>query len=114
MLGQFREMINDRGNFSINQIILGEFGMWWGNGTDMGLNNWNFSDSNRINYYTNIFQAIKEAGVENACFHYAIDETGLNGDVAYSAHYGVVDPLGQSYANLTEIIEQNYALLSDS
>lgn len=45
-------MIDNRGNFSADHIIRGEFAMWRGTGTDMGLTNWYFSDVNRMDCYS--------------------------------------------------------------
>ena len=55
--------------FSASMVFIGEFGMWRGTYSDLGLSNYAFTDQNRIDYYTNYFAALKEVGIQNACFH---------------------------------------------
>ncbi len=55
--------------FSPSKVFVGEFGMWTGNMSDLGLTNYYFSDQDRINYYTYYFQALNQVGIQDACFH---------------------------------------------
>jgi hypothetical protein len=104
-------MINTRGTFSIDQLILGEWGMWRGTGSDAGLNNWYFSDANRRDFYTYYFQAIESVGLRNTCFHYSVEEEDGNGGFATGMNWGAIDFNGQAYPYVVDIIRQNHALL---
>lgn len=110
MQKQLQTMVDYKGNFTINQLIYGEFGIWRGTGTDAGLVNWYFNDVNRRDYYNNIFQAIENVGLINVCFHYSFEEQRKDGSLAYpTLPFGVIDPNGQPYLYASDIIKQNYA-----
>lgn len=112
MQSQLQNMIYYRGEFSLNQVILGEFGMWRGTGSDIGLTNWYFSDENIKDYYTAIFQVIEEVGFLNVGFHCSFAEKKANGTMANTGSpFGVIDPDGQPYPYAADIIKQNFALL---
>ena len=105
-----KTMISERGDFSINNVVIGEFGLWRGTGTDSGLTNWYFSDTNRRDYYNNMFQAINSAGILNIGFHMSFDEVISDGSLAYpTMPYPVIDPTGEPYPYAADIIRQNFA-----
>jgi chitodextrinase len=60
------EMISSRGAFSLDKVLLGEFGMWVGQGNDFGLNA-SFSSADRKNYYQAVLDAAKAVGLRNIC-----------------------------------------------
>jgi hypothetical protein len=113
----FQKSINGRGSFSADQILMGEFGMWRGIGTDAGLTAWSFTDQNRIDYYTHYFAALREAGIKNACFHDAIEQNSQYG-TSYYCRYGMITPVpdgthftgpaGQAYPG-AEVIKANFS-----
>ena len=116
MQEQLQAMSDYRGDFSMQKIILGEFGIWRGTGSDQGLTNWTFTDQNRVDYYTNMFQAINNVGLENVCFHYSIEENAYYGSTEF-CRYGMISPVpdgihftgpsGQTYPGC-EVIEENF------
>jgi hypothetical protein len=113
--GALSNIVTYRGTFDMNHIIIGEFGIWRGTGTDAGLTLYNFTDQNRVDYYTNYFNAINQLGFKNVCFHYSIEENAQY----YSGYcrYGMVTPIpdgthftgpaGQPYPGC-EVIEANF------
>lgn len=105
------KLISNRGSFSVDQISLGEFGIWRGTGSDSGLTNWYFSDVNRRDYYTYYFQAIEAVGLRNVCFHYSFEEKDGSGGLATGMNWGAIDFNGQPYAYAANVIKQNYAVL---
>jgi len=84
--------VTNLGPFDINHVILGEFGIWLGTGSDQGLTNYTFTDQNRVDYYTNFFQAVNAVGFENVCFHYSIEENSQYGKPEY-CRYGMITPV---------------------
>ena len=46
-------MIDGKGQFDINQLILGEFGIWKGEGNDVGYSG-SFTDEERQIYYNKL------------------------------------------------------------
>ena len=108
-------IVTYRGSFDINHLIIGEFGIWRGSGTTMGLTNYIFTDQNRVDYYTHCFNAIHQVGLKNICFHYAIEENaqyfdgycrfGMITPVPDGIHF--TGPAGQAYPG-SEVIKANF------
>jgi hypothetical protein len=108
---------NGRGSFDMDHVILGEFGMWRGSGTDAGLTAYTFTDQNRVDYYTHYFEALREVGFKNACFHYSIEENS-HYDISQYCRYGMITPTpdgihftgpaGQPYPG-AEVIKANFS-----
>lgn len=75
MTNQLRSRtVDERGDFPIDHLILGEFGIWRGYvGTDMSGNSY-FTDQDRRNYYTYYLQAIQDAGIKNIFFFTSFEE----------------------------------------
>jgi hypothetical protein len=100
----FQHMLGS--SFTADNVIAGEFGIWLGNGTDMGLTQVAFTAQDRINYYTDALNAARDAGIKNICFHIMFSETGE------TPNYGIVkDPAsGAGYwdDNLAGIIRTAY------
>ena len=90
--GGLQTVMNSRGSFSVDQVILGEFGIWRGSGSEMGLTAYSFTDQNRIDYYTNYFAALREVGFKNACFHASIEQNS-HYDEEDSCRYGLITPV---------------------
>ncbi|MCW4010381.1 MAG: PKD domain-containing protein [Candidatus Bathyarchaeota archaeon] len=61
-----RKMVNAKGDFPIENVLLGEFGMWVGNGNDFGLSV-SFTTQDRVNYYNAVLNAARDAGIKNLC-----------------------------------------------
>jgi hypothetical protein len=58
---------------------------------DVGLTLYNFTDQNRVDYYTHYFNVINKLALRNVCFHYAIKENSqyFNG----YCRYGMITPV---------------------
>ena len=89
---QLQTALNTRGPFTIDKVIVGEFGLWRGVGSDMGLTAYSFTDQNRIDYYTHYFNAIRQVGLKNVCFHYSIEENSQYGNPD-ECRYGMITPV---------------------
>jgi hypothetical protein len=87
-------VVEYRGNYSMNQIILGEFGIWEGYGCDQICAN--FTDAERQVYYQAAFDAAKSVGIQNVGFFYFSQEEG-------SCPFGVIDADGNPYGVYTTI-----------
>jgi len=89
------EMIDDRGSFSIDQLIFGEFGVWIGeSGTkaNQGCINCFFEDEHRRAYYKAVLDAARDVGIKNICFHNLFSRTeGPTWTKNLIPDYGVVD-----------------------
>jgi hypothetical protein len=113
---QLQIAVDYRGAFDLDHVLLGEFGMWRGSGTDSGLTAYTFTDQNRVDYYTHYFEALREVGFKNACFHYAIEENSQYGNSQF-CRYGMITPVpdglhftgpaGQPYPG-AEVIKANF------
>lgn len=107
---------SNRGSFDMNHVILGEFGLWRGVGTDSGLTLYNFTDQNRVDYYTHYFSVLTQLGLKNVCFHYSIEENSQYDTIGY-CRYGMITPVpdgihftgpaGQPYPG-SEVIKANF------
>jgi hypothetical protein len=89
MLSYFQNVLStcSQGGFPPNDVFMGEFGMWLGTGSDLGLTNVNFTPQDRIQYYTDYLNAARDAGIQNLSFHTMFSEVGL------TPNYGIVkDP----------------------
>ena len=111
----FQKTMDGRGSFSVDQVLIGEFGLWLGSGSDAGLTAYSFTDQNRIDYYTNYFAALGEVGFKNACFHDSIEQNSQY-STRYYCRYGMITPVsdgihftgpaGQPYSG-AEVIKTN-------
>lgn len=93
--------------YSLSQVILGEFGLWTGTGSDQGITA-NFTDAERSVYYQAVFDAAKADGIQNVLFHTFFEE--IEPDGAYlEPNYGVVDSNSTTfYPNIYNIINNAY------
>lgn len=100
-------MVQSRGNYSLGQVILGEFGIWTGSGSDMGINA-TFTDAERQTYYQAIFDAARDAGIQNIVFFafFALKEPD---GTCLAPNYGVVDTNGSFYPYLYNVIQNAYS-----
>jgi hypothetical protein len=51
------------GPYDMDHVLLGEFGLWRGVGTGQGLTHYDFTDQNRVDYYTYYFNVVKKLGI---------------------------------------------------
>jgi hypothetical protein len=95
--------IANRGSFSVNRLILGEFGIWTGFSSEYGVTTLaTFTDQNRVDYYNHYFAALKAVGFLNAAFfsatwagpYYMIDGDGalLSGCEVIAANFAGNSP----------------------
>ena len=114
--GALSNIVTYRGSFDMDHLIIGEFGLWRGSGSDGGLTAYTFTDQNRVDYYTHYFKVIKELSLQNVCFHYAIEENSQYGNPEF-CRYGMITPVpdgvhftgpaGQPYTGC-EVIKANF------
>lgn len=102
----FQNMLNC--SFPADEVFVGEFGCWLGYGTNEGLTEGvTFTAQDRINVYTDVLNAARDAGIKNICLHGMFSETGE------TPVYGIVkDPAsGSGYwdDNLASIIRTAYS-----
>ena len=92
----------------LSQVILGEFGIWNGIGSDVGLTNVSFTDAQRAIYIQAVYDAARDVGIKNiAIFEYFALKTS---DGTYLApNYGLVDGNGNFYGTLGSIIQNAYS-----
>jgi hypothetical protein len=62
-----QDQMNNRGSFAATEVIVGEFGLWLGTATDMGVTA-TFTNQNRIDYYTHYFEALEAVGYKWVSF----------------------------------------------
>lgn len=96
------------GNFSPSEVILGEFGIWNGIGSDMGLTNVTFTDAERAVYYQAVFDAAAAAGIQNIMLFKFFAQKDSDGAVL-APNYGVVDANGSFYPYILNIIQNAYS-----
>jgi hypothetical protein len=85
------KMVNVRGNWSLDDIFLGEFGMWIDQGNDLGVVA-NFTAQDRNNYYQAVLSAARDAELMNVCQHEFFEQRVWNGTVLnrLDTDYGIV------------------------
>lgn len=88
-------IMSSLGSFSSSQIILGEFGIWIGEGTDAITAN--FTEAQRQIYYQAVFEAAKAEGIQNVAF------TNFNNELDSPASFGVINMSGNPYPVYTTI-----------
>ena len=104
------------GSFDMDHVLLGEFGIWRGVGTGQGLTHYDFTDQNRVDYYTHYFNVIKKLGLKNLSFWLSIEENAYYGEPE-QPRFGMItpvpdnihffDPAGQPYPGY-DVIKLNY------
>jgi hypothetical protein len=100
----FETQLTNKGAFSTDQVILGEFGMYLGSSSDATGKPWIFTSQNRYDYYTAYFEVLNTLGAfKNIAFFTAFESTAypLGG-------YGLITaPEGILLAGC-EVITANY------
>lgn len=69
-------MVTVRGSFPLENVLLGEFGMWLGSGSDVGVTH-SFTNQDRQNYYHAVLSAAKAAGLLNVCQHDFFEQANI-------------------------------------
>jgi hypothetical protein len=100
-------MVQSRGDYSLSHVILGEFGMWEGSGSDSGINA-TFTDAERQIYYQAIFDAARDAGIQNIVLFDFFTLKKSDG-TCLTPNYGVVDTSGRFYPYLYNVIQNAYS-----
>ncbi|MFH1228794.1 MAG: hypothetical protein V1678_00015 [Candidatus Aenigmatarchaeota archaeon] len=104
----YNHVIRNRGNFTLDQIILSEFGIWRGIGAGNGLDNITFTDLDRQTYYKSVFDSAKNTNIKNIMFLSFFSR--INSDGSYlTPNYGVVDTDGTFFPYLHDIIQSAYS-----
>jgi len=101
-------MIDGRGQFSVDQLILGEFGIWRGYGSDLGYSG-SFTDEERQIYYRAVLDAARDVGVKNVMLHDLFSQlVGPNWTEYETPNYGVIDVNGTYYPYVADVIKEAY------
>lgn len=100
-------MVGGRGSFPVGNLILGEFGIWRGIGSDSGLVDALFTDEDRQNYYTYYFKALGDVGLQNVNFHYSFQESDYGHP---QPEWGIVNSQGSYNPYVAEVIRNAYSI----
>jgi len=100
-------MIDGRGSFSMDQLILGEFGIWRGTATGEGVTN-TYSDWERREYYRAVFDAARDVGIKNIIFHDLFAQINPKTNSYLSPMYSVVDTDGTYFPLVADVIKEAY------
>jgi hypothetical protein len=100
-------LIYGRGSTPLGNLIIGEFGIWHGQGADQGVT-YNFSESTRAAYYAAMYQAASDNGIENIFNHYFFDLADSEGNII-NPPYGIVTLSGLFYESETAILDRFYS-----
>jgi hypothetical protein len=101
-------MINGRGIFPVENLILGEFGIWRGYGEDCGYSG-SFTDEERQTYYRAILDACKNVGIKNILFHDLFaQKIGPSWTEYETPNYGIVDVDGSYFPLVSNVIKSAY------
>jgi hypothetical protein len=98
-------MIDGRGSTPIENLIIGEFGIWRGQGT-MGVT-YNFAEETRNEYYKAMLQAAVDHGIKNIFNFYVFDQLSQDG-IPLAPAFGVQDPNLGYFAPCASLIQQFY------
>lgn len=103
-------MIDGRGEYSIDQLILGEFGIWRGSGQDLGFTSpVSFTDEDRETYYRALFDACRDVGIKNVIFHELFAYMKEPPWTEYNTPvYGIVDVDGTYFPLAADVIREAY------
>lgn len=97
--------------YSLNQVILGEFGIWIGTGNDLGVANVTFTDANRETYYSGVFDASIACGVQNVTLFQFYSVHGAWSSDPITPTYGLITYSNGSTwedSNLQKIVNNAY------
>jgi len=95
-------MLDGRGDFGIDKLILGEFGIYRGDGPDG-----NFSDEDRQTYYQAVLDACRDMGLKNVAFHDFFSQKYPDGTYELP-NWGIVDVDGTYYPYVADVIKEKY------
>jgi hypothetical protein len=101
-------MMDGRGTFPVETLILGEFGIWRGYGSDCGYSG-TFSDEDRQTYYRAVLDAARDVGIGNVFFHdlFAL-KVGPDWTEYETPMYGIVDVDGSYFPLVADVIKEAY------
>ena len=100
-------MIDGKGSFSTDQLILGEFGIWRGYGKDVGYEG-SFTDEQRLSYYMAVLEAAKEVGIKNVFFHFMFSQRYNQSENYHIPDWGIIDYGGSYHPYLVDLIKLYY------
>jgi len=100
------KMVSGRGSFDLDHVILGEFGIWSGYGSDLGIEA-TFTDEERRDYYQAVLDAARDAGIKNVMLHDFFAQKYADGTYE-TPNYGVVDVDGSHYPYVADVINEVY------
>lgn len=99
-------MLDGRGAFSVDQLILGEFGIWIGTGNEYGTPE-TFSDEDRQTYYQAYLDACRDMGLKNVALHDFFSQIYPDGTYE-TPNWGIVDVDGSYYPYVADVVKDAY------
>jgi len=97
--------LNGRGNMPIENLILGEFGIWHGYGEWESIN-FNFTDQSVSEYYQAVYQSAIDLGIRNIFNFILFSQITSNGDYVDKAQFWCVDIDGEYVFAKTSIMKK--------
>lgn len=102
-------MIDGCGKYTIDQLILGEFGIWRGPEVGYDGNTYDWSDQDRETYYKVVFNAAKDVGIKNVCLHDFFSQLTYPWTEYERPNWGIVDIHTKDYYPLVaDVIREAY------
>ena len=102
-------MIDGRGTFLMNELILGEFGMWHGKATGSYQVTYDFDEKTRGAYYRAVYQAASDLGISNIANECCFDQKYRDGSYA-APPYGIIDTDGTYFIECTSVLQYYYKI----
>jgi hypothetical protein len=99
-------MIDPRGDFSLDQIILGEFGIWREYMSDVGYAG-QFTDRQRETYYRAVYNAAADVGIKNI-FFFRVYSRKIEDTNIIDTSWGIMDPNGNPLPYVYDFLKDNY------
>lgn len=93
--------IEGKGSFSVNQIVLNEWGIWSGGGSGQGYTG-DVTEAQREIYYRATFDAMKASGIINTSFYQLFDDKAPQ-------NYGIVEIDGTKHPAFN-VVKENYSI----
>lgn len=99
-------MIDGRGAYDLDHIILGEFGIWHGYGSDVGATG-TFNDQQCADYYRACLDTCRDLGLKNVAFH-SLDSPKDWQGTPMSPEWGIINPDGLPYPLVYDVVKKAY------
>jgi hypothetical protein len=104
-----QDFINGRGTIPIENLILGEFGIWRGYGAEMVSSPVTFTDETRREYYRAVYDAARDVGLQNISFHDCFAQKSESTGEYLVPMWSIVDVDGTYFPLVADVIKAAYA-----